>query len=71
MTDDPTKAKTKAYLKSWMTRMARIAFTKGCLEGKGYHPSDICYLFRHHFGIRMNEKFVIKCLGKEMNPSGR
>lgn len=62
----------KAALKTWMITTIRATQRRAALTGHDYHPSDISFVFRDKLGIRMNEDFVLKCLGtKKKSPEER
>jgi hypothetical protein len=60
-----SKEEIKAELKSWMTMTVRSTQRRAALTGHNYQPSDISFVFRDKLGIKMNEAFVLKCLGKK------
>jgi hypothetical protein len=62
-----SKEEIKAELKSWMIMTVRSTQRRAALAGQNYQPSDISFVFRDKLGIKMNEAFVLKCLGKEKN----
>jgi hypothetical protein len=54
-----TKSEIKVGLRDWMTATCQ---TLKVADPKRVSSSDIAYLFRSTFGIRMNDKWVDKAL---------
>lgn len=58
-----SKEETKGALKTWMIMTVKSTQRRAALARQNYQPSDISFVFRDKLGIKMNEAFVLKCLG--------